>query len=78
MHKNAFFHSILRDICPRRAFLVDLIEQLQEFIQAGDNIILMLDGNSNMKDSDLQKALHKIDLEEAILEKTWGGRPIYS
>lgn len=69
MHKNAFFHSILRDICPRRAFLVDLIEQLQEFIQAGDNIILMLDGNSNMKDSDLQKALHKIDLEEAILEK---------
>jgi hypothetical protein len=76
--QNAFFHSILRDICPRRAFLVDLIEQLQEFIQAGDNIILMLDGNSNMKDSDLQKALHKIDLEEAILEKTWSGRPIYS
>jgi hypothetical protein len=31
-----------------------------------------------MKDSDLQKALHKIDLEEAILEKTWSGRPIYS
>jgi hypothetical protein len=34
--QNAFFHTIKRDICPRKAFLVDLVEQLKEFLEAGD------------------------------------------
>jgi hypothetical protein len=67
--QNAYFHSISRDICPRRAFLADLVEDLKEFIQKGDNIILMLDGNSNMKQSDLQLALRNLEMEEAILER---------
>lgn len=66
---NAFFNSTARDICPRRAFLQDLVSDLTDFIAAGDNIILMLDGNSNMKQSDLTSALKQLDLEEAILER---------
>jgi hypothetical protein len=67
--QNAFFHSIKRDICPRKAFIADLVEQLTEFIEAGDHIILMLDGNSNMKNSDLSLALREIDMTEAILRR---------
>jgi len=46
-----------------------LVEQLTEFIEAGDHIILMLDGNSNMKNSDLSLALREIDMTEAILRR---------
>jgi len=65
--QNAFFHMIKRDICPRKAFLVDLVEQLKEFMEAGDHIVLMLDGNCNMKHSDLSLALGEIGMTEAIL-----------
>jgi hypothetical protein len=45
------------------------VEQLTKFIEAGDHIILMLDGNSNMKNSDLSLALREIDMTEAILRR---------
>jgi len=67
--QNAFFHSIRKDICPRRAFLEDLVEQLKEFIEAGDHLIVMLDGNTNMKNSDLKLALEQINMKEAILQR---------
>jgi hypothetical protein len=66
---NAYFHSIDRQICPRQAFLMDLILELENFLLKGDKIILMLDGNSNMKNSDLSRALCKLSLYEAILSK---------
>jgi hypothetical protein len=66
---NAYFNSIARDICPRRAFLTDLVSDLMEFISAGDNIILLLDGDCSMKNSDLVVAFQNLALVEAILEK---------
>ncbi len=67
--QNAFFHSINREICPRHAFLSDLIVDIKKFLDMGDHIILMLDGNSNMKGSDLSRALTQLSLVEAILER---------
>ncbi len=67
--QNAFFNSIGREICPRRAFLLDLVKDLQKFIELGDNVILLIDGNSNMKQSDLKAALVQIDMEEVIIGK---------
>jgi len=69
MAQNAFFHSINREICPRHAFLSDLIVDIKKFLDMGDHIILMLDGNSNMKGSDLSRALTQLSLVEAILER---------
>jgi len=60
--QNAFFHSIQRDTCPRRAFVEDLVVQLQEFIDQGENLLLMLDGNCSMKNSDLSSALEQIHI----------------
>jgi hypothetical protein len=66
---NAFFHSIARDICPRRAFLVDLCEAISIAMEAGDHVVLFIDGNSDMKRSDLSKALQQLSLREIILSK---------
>jgi len=66
---NAHFHTIGRDVCPRIAFVTDLVEEIQQFMEAGDHIILLIDGNSNMKSSDLSKALKQMSLQEAILAR---------
>ncbi len=55
--QNAFFHSIGSPRCPRKAFLQDLCKDINNFLESGDKIILMLDGNSNMRQSDLTSAL---------------------
>jgi hypothetical protein len=47
--QNAFFHTIRRDICPRQAFLEDLSAAITTFMELGDHIILLIDGNSSMK-----------------------------
>jgi hypothetical protein len=55
--------------CPRTAFLEDLAAEISEFLEAGDQIVLLIDGNSNMKDSDLRNTCIKLSLKEAILSK---------
>ena len=67
--QHAHLHTIQRDICPRQAFLVDLIVDLRKFLEEGDHIILLIDGNLNMKRSDLSNALSNINLKEAILDR---------
>ncbi len=67
--QNAYFNSTGTPRCPRKAFLQDLCKDLNEFLESGDNIILMLDGNSNMRKSDLKSALESCSLKEVILKK---------
>jgi len=67
--QNAFFHSIQRDVCPRQAFLTDIQEEVNSFLEAGDHIILLIDGNSSMKASDLCTALQRVSLREVILDR---------
>jgi hypothetical protein len=66
---NAYYNSIGWDICPRQAFLLDLTETIINFMEMGDHIMLLFDGNSNIKNSDLSNALHKLSLREVTLEK---------
>jgi hypothetical protein len=66
---NAFFHSTARDICPRQAFLIDLCEAISTAMEVGDHVVLLIDGNSNMKGSDLSRTLQQLSLQEIILSK---------
>jgi len=66
---NSFFHTIARDICPQRAFLVDLCNKISSALEIGNHVVLLIDGNSNMKGSDLSKALQQLPLQEIILSK---------
>jgi hypothetical protein len=52
--QNAYFHTTGNPRCPRKAFLQDLCKEINEYLECGDSIILMLDGNSNMRQGDLK------------------------
>jgi hypothetical protein len=67
--QNAFFHSINREICPRQAFLMDLLHEIKKFLETGNHIILLINGSSNMKDSDLSAGLSNLSMKEVILYK---------
>jgi hypothetical protein len=66
---NSYFHSIGKPICPRQAFLRDLRSSIDKFLQEGDQVILLIDGNSNMKAGDLKNMLSSCTLREVILER---------
>jgi hypothetical protein len=65
--QNLFFHSKNVNLCPKKVFLSDLCDLIKEFIDSGDNIILLIDANTNLKRSDLQQALKDLLLNEAIM-----------
>jgi len=60
--QNAYFNSIGRDICPRHTFLLDLIEKITNAVKQGDYIMVLLDGKSNMKGSDIARAFQRLSL----------------
>jgi len=47
----------------------DVSSSIEAFVESGDHIILLIDGNSNMISSDLQLFLSSLHLHEVILEK---------
>ncbi len=66
---NVFFHSTGTPRCPRKAFLRDLHYDIDTFLDAGDHIILLVDGNSNVKNCDLKTSLDGFSLTKVILDK---------
>ena len=66
---RTYFNTINDDRCPREAFITDLMIEIQETLQEGDNIIVMLDGNEDMRSGALSNAFHTCTLREVILEK---------
>ena len=47
----------------------DLCKAIQEYLSSGDQIILLIDGNSSMKSSDLSLALSECSLREVLLDR---------
>jgi hypothetical protein len=44
-----FFDNHLDDICPREAFIRDLCKELDEWIAQGDQVIVALDANEDLR-----------------------------
>jgi hypothetical protein len=55
--------------CPRQAFLDDISEEVAFRTSKGYHIILLIDGNSNMRNSDLSRAFASLNLRDILLEK---------
>ncbi len=64
-----YFNLINRDSCPRQAFLDDLKQEIIRLQQEGHNIILMLDGNEDMRRGPLKILLTSLLLKEVILQR---------
>jgi hypothetical protein len=63
------FNTINDGRCPRIAFLQDLCTDIETFKEEGDHIVLLIDGNSNMRCSDLKEKLTTCHLREVLLQK---------
>jgi hypothetical protein len=66
---RTYFNTINNNRCPRIAFVEDLIVAIQEPIHQGDNIIIMLDGNEDMREGYLAEEFKKMNLREVIMGK---------
>jgi hypothetical protein len=64
-----YFNSINRDICPREAFIIDLTEEITKFKATGDHLVVMLDGNEDMRRGDIHRHFTNLQLREVILQK---------
>jgi hypothetical protein len=60
-------HNDMR--CPREAFIQDICKSINKANEEGNHIILLIDGNSNMKDSALKIGLEQSHLKEAIIHR---------
>jgi len=54
---------------PRLAFAQDLAQDIKEAMQQQEKVILMLDGNSDMRNSELASILQQCSLKEVILQR---------
>jgi hypothetical protein len=64
-----YFNSTNDHRCPRAAFITDLCEEIRNFKSEGDHIILLLDGNADMRKGELASSLLECELREVILDK---------
>jgi hypothetical protein len=67
--QRSYFNHMNDDRCPRVAFLQDICAEIQGFMEAGDHIIVLIDGNTDMKHSDLRVAFERCNLREVLLER---------
>jgi hypothetical protein len=66
-HVN-YFYDTNDDRCPRQAFLEDLSKDIGQWIQAGEQVIVMLDANSDVRDGDVNQMFFDAGMREVLLE----------
>jgi hypothetical protein len=67
-HREYF--NKMNDIqCPREAFLEDISKAIEGFQSEGDHIILLINGNTSMKSSDMVSKFKYLQLQDVILDK---------
>jgi hypothetical protein len=55
--------------CPRKAFLEDSAVDISSAFQDGDHVVVLIDGNTDMRKSDLSICFTSLHLREIILER---------
>lgn len=67
--QNRYFKSENIMKCPRTLFKIQLVEQIKEWIDKGDEIILFMDGNEPIPFGCLSKMLKNIGLSESYSQR---------
>jgi hypothetical protein len=66
-HVN-YFYEHDDDRCPRQAFLDDLKVELRRWIQAGQQVIVMLDANGDVRGGEVAQIFCESSMREVLLE----------
>jgi len=64
-----FFNSIDRFLCPREAFLQDLAHVINEWVHAGDEVLLLADFNGDIRQQEILTFAASCGLVESILSR---------
>ena len=70
-----YFRSKGEFQCPRALFRRDLIASVQEWKQAGERVIVMLDANENLARGHLSRAFRSMGLRDLVHERTQTAGP---
>ena len=70
-----FFDEQLDDVCPRKAFIRDLFEELDTWIKQGDQAIVALDANKELRRSEVATAFHERNMREVLLQRDGRNTP---
>ena len=57
-----YLYSLDDDRCPRQAFVDDLCQEIEQWLEEGDQLIIAIDANDNILDSDLTTRLRHLGL----------------
>jgi hypothetical protein len=72
-----YFDAKRDDICPREAFTRDLCKELNLWLAMGDQVVIALDSNNDMKQGTVEKAFCGRNLCKVILEwHRWNAPPM--
>jgi hypothetical protein len=64
-----YFDEQLDDICPREAFIRDLSEDLDNWIGQGEQVIVALDANEDLRRGPMSMAFQQCNMREVLLTR---------
>jgi len=64
-----YFDKRKDDVCPRQAFVRDLSKEMESWRDMGDQIIVALDANEDMRKGPVSEAFRKQGLREVLMER---------
>ena len=67
--QKAYFENVDDDRCPREAFTDDLCKEVVSWMEAGDQVVLGMDANEDVRYSSLSLKLRTLGMEEAIIKQ---------
>jgi hypothetical protein len=67
--QHLYFTSQGIDKCPREAFLSDLATDIHQSMENGTHILLLLDGNEDMRGSAISRCFSNLHLHEALFTR---------
>jgi hypothetical protein len=77
MQQKAFLVNQQEMGNPRQVFVTDLLKEVDEWLGCGDQIVLSMDANDDVVESDLARALRAKGLEEAVVKRHGKGPATY-
>jgi hypothetical protein len=67
--QQRFFDEQLDDICPREAFVRDLCNEIDTWLEQGDQLIVALDANEELRRGPVSTAFKQRNLREVLLSR---------
>ena len=73
--QRSYFDSINDDRCPREIFTADLCAEIVQWFETGDQIIIGLDANEDVRNGGFSAKLSRLGLQETIIAQHGNGGP---